>query len=101
VLIILDTVHVDAMEQLAPEFEFINTVESIRSPGSTSSEWIAKTFTDEYREEIEGTIPVSANPHVQRTLYERQFPGHDKDACAAATAWETVTSDAFAHIEQL
>ncbi|MFB6185902.1 MAG: hypothetical protein ABEI86_03425, partial [Halobacteriaceae archaeon] len=80
VLIILDTARVDAMESVADEFGFIEQVDSIRSLGSTSSEWLAKTFTTEYKSEISNTALISGNPHVQHTLYDRQFPEHDKDA---------------------
>lgn len=100
VLVILDTARLDAMEEVAHGFEFINDVGSIRSIGSTSSEWIAKTFTEMYSQEISNTILVSANPHVQHTLYDRKFPEHDKDAFFAFTDWETVAPNTFELIEQ-
>ena len=100
VLLVLDTARVDAMRQVEPEFDFVDSVDSIRSVGSTSSEWIANTFVDEYTLEIENTILVSANPHVQHTLYDRQFPEHDKDAYLAYTSWDTVRADQFALIDQ-
>lgn len=100
VLVILDTARVDTMREVAPNFDFIGTVNSTRSIGSTSSEWIAKTFVSKYQNEIEETILVSANPHVQHTLYDGQFPEHDKDAYLSYTAWETVTADQFALIDQ-
>lgn len=100
VLVILDTARVDAVEQIAPKFEFIDEVESIWSVGSTSSEWIAKTFTDEYRKKVEETVLISSNPHVQRTLFEREFPEHDKNAYFAATDWDTVEPDVFEYIDQ-
>lgn len=100
VLVILDTARVDAMEDVADEFEFIEKVDSMYSLGSTSSEWIAKTFTPDYKEDISQTALISANPHVQHTLYDRQFPEHDKDAFFSYTDWETVQPDDFEYIEQ-
>lgn len=100
VLLILDTARVDAMEDAASEFDFIKNVDSIRSLGSTSSEWIAKTFAKKYYDKISGTVLVSANPHVQHTLYDREFPEHDKDAFFSFTAWKTVLPEAFEYIEQ-
>ncbi|MFB6185990.1 MAG: hypothetical protein ABEI86_03880, partial [Halobacteriaceae archaeon] len=100
VLIVLDTARVDAMKEISPEFDFINEVGSIRSLGSTSSEWIAKTFVERYTDEIEDTSLLSANPHVQHTLYDRQFPEHDKDAIFAFTSWDTVQPEDFEYIEQ-
>lgn len=100
ILVVLDTARVDAMRAVASNFNFIGQVNSIRSLGSTSSEWIAKTFTTEYKQEIANTVLLSANPHVQHTLYDRQFPEHDKDAFFAFTAWDTVQPDEFEYIEQ-
>jgi len=100
VLIILDTARVDALENIADEFDFIENVDSMRSLGSTSSEWIAKTFTTEYRQEIANTILLSANPHVQHTFYDRQFPEHDKGAPFALTDWDTVDPADFLYVEQ-
>jgi len=100
VLIILDTARVDAMENVTREFDFIDRIDSIDSLGSTSSEWIAKTFTSEYKPEIAHTALISANPHVQHTLYDRQFPEHDKDAFFSYTDWNTVQPDDFEYIEQ-
>jgi len=100
ILVILDTARIDTMQMVASDFNFIRQVDSIRSLGSTSSEWIAKTFTAEYNQEISNTVLLSANPHVQYTLYDRQFPEHDKNAFFAFTAWDTVQPSDFEYIEQ-
>lgn len=100
VLLVLDTARVDTMEEVATEFDFIETVDSIRSVGSTSSEWIAKTFDTKYQQEMSNTVLLSANPHVQHTLYERQFPEDDKDAYFALTSWDTAVPEDFEYIEQ-
>ncbi|NUB91495.1 hypothetical protein HT576_10760 [Haloterrigena sp. SYSU A121-1] len=100
VLIVLDTARVDAMEEVAPEFDFIESVDSIRSVGSTSSEWIAKTFDTRYQNDIANTALLSANPHVQHTLYDRQFPEDDKDAYFSLTSWDTAFPEDFQYIEQ-
>lgn len=100
ILVILDTARIDAMQTVASNFDFIRQVDSIRSLGSTSSEWIAKTFSSEYNQEISNTVLLSANPHVQHTLYDRQFPEHDKNAFFAFTAWDTVQPNDFEYIEQ-
>lgn len=100
VLVVLDTCRVDSMRQVAPEFDFVSDVDSIWSLGSTSSEWIAKTFSSKHRDTIRNTALVSANPHVQHTLFDRQFPEHDKDAPFALTDWDTVHPEDFQHIDQ-
>lgn len=63
VLLILDACRVDAMEEVADEYSFLDTPDTMRSAASTSIEWMEKTFTDEYRDEIENTIYVTANQH--------------------------------------
>jgi len=73
VLIILDTARVDAMESVADEFGFIEQVDSIRSLGSTSSEWLAKTFTTEYKSEISNTALISGNPGAGRSVFGLQY----------------------------
>lgn len=100
VLIILDTARVDAMTEVASEYDFIDEVSNIRSIGSTSSEWIAKTFTEAYSQDISNTVLVSANPHVQHTLYDQEFPEDDKGAFFAFTDWKTVGPDSFELIDQ-
>lgn len=100
VLVVLDTARVDAMRTVSNKFNFIQDTQSIYSVGSTSSEWVAKTFESQYRAEIANTVLLSANPHVQHTLYDRQFPEHDKDAFFAFTSWDTVQSEDFEYIEQ-
>jgi hypothetical protein len=100
VLIILDTARIDAMEEVKDEFEFINDIDSMRSLGSTSSEWLAKTFVKRHKCRISRTALLSANPHVQHTLYDRQFPEHDKAAFFAFTSWDTVRPSDFEYIEQ-
>jgi len=100
VLVVLDTCRVDSMRRVAPAFEFVDDVGSIWSLGSTSSEWIAKTFTTDHIDTIHDTALVSANPHVQHTLYDRQFPEHDKGAPFALTDWDTVDPADFLYVEQ-
>lgn len=60
-LIILDTCRVDALAELAPEYEFLGEVDSIRSVGSSSFEWMNQTFRTSYREEIGETAYVTQN----------------------------------------
>lgn len=71
-LLILDACRVDAMEEVADEYSFLDTPGTMRSAASTSIEWMEKTFTDEYRDEIENTIYVTANQHSS-SVSERPF----------------------------
>ncbi len=96
VLIVLDTCRVDALKQVAPEFDFLDKEEigSIVSVGSGSQEWIANTFTEEYHDDVEDTVYVSANGY-SRFILERneefptdRLPFHFAD-------WNTLSADEF------
>lgn len=71
VLILLDTCRVDALREVAPEYDFIEEVDSIRSVGGRSPEWVAKTFVEEYEETIRETAYLSANVFSKQILQER------------------------------
>ena len=61
-LIVLDACRVDVMEQVADEYGFLGSVESIRSVGSTSKEWVDRTFIGDYEDDVAATAYVTANP---------------------------------------
>lgn len=71
VLVLLDTCRVDALRDVAPEYEFLSDIDSLRSVGGRSPEWIAKTFTREYEETINDTAYLSANVFSRQILQER------------------------------
>jgi hypothetical protein len=62
-LLILDACRADAIEEVADEYSFLDSPETMRSVASTSIEWMEKTFADEYSDKIENTVYVTANPH--------------------------------------
>ena len=71
VLILLDTCRVDALKEVSDEYKFIENVESMRSIGGRSPEWIAKTFSETYRSEIKNTAYLSANVFSKQILEDR------------------------------
>lgn len=94
VLVILDTCRVDALETVAPEFDFFDAddVDHITSVGSGSQEWIANTFTEAYRDDVADTAYISANGYSQLMLARgEEFPT-DRLAVDAAD-WQTLTAD--------
>jgi hypothetical protein len=62
-LIILDACRTDAITEVASEYPFINEneISSQWSVGSTSKEWILKTFTQEYLDQISSTSYICGN----------------------------------------
>lgn len=74
-LVVLDACRVDALETVAPEYEFLGPVDAITSVGSTSSEWIANTFREEFQPDISRTACVTSNAHMQAVVEDRSYPG--------------------------
>ena len=60
-LVVLDACRVDALREVADEYEFIEDVQARWSVGSTSKEWYLNTFTESHADAIEGTAIVTAN----------------------------------------
>lgn len=99
VLVVLDACRVDAMRAVAPEYEFIEEVDSIWSVGSTSHEWYSQTFIRDYAEELSETALISSNPFAEHVLVNRNnpplYPVPFLDA-----RWGIVTEDELNYVER-
>ena len=71
VLVVLDACRVDLMRSVAPEVAALGPVETIRSVGSSSSEWLEGTFHD--RPETAETAMVTGNTWTDRYLTPESF----------------------------
>lgn len=100
VCVVLDTCRYDALQAVAPEFEFVEEVGSLWSVGSATSEWMANTFVESYSEELSETVYVSQNSHSTTVLENREFPEQEKQSIGAWTKWNTVRPDAFLHLDE-
>lgn len=87
VLILLDTCRVDALKQVASEYNFISDIDSIISIGSTSNEWMANTFTTDYIEKVNETIYISANGYSSRVFEDRLYPEIHMDGKHQPPSW--------------
>lgn len=101
VLLVLDACRLDAMRAVAPEYDRIDTVDSLWSVGSASHEWICKTYTTEYREIIRETALVSTNPFVPQVFDEGVYPPETYTVPVAWPDWKVVDQTDFAHLRQL
>ena len=72
-LVILDACRVDLLREVATEYPFVGPVDSFESVGSMSEEWMAKTFTEEYAEEMRRTAYVTSNVFSERVLSAESF----------------------------
>ncbi|MDT3435480.1 sulfatase-like hydrolase/transferase [Haloarcula sp. 1CSR25-25] len=110
-LIVLDACRVDALRSVEDEYSFIEEVMEITSLGSTSLEWMLKTFTERHLDEIRKTHYISTNGHLG------QLSGADttyftflqlQETVVARTAWanqlvkhNAVSEEDFAAIHRL
>jgi hypothetical protein len=67
-LFVLDGCRTDLLSEVAHEYTFVTEIDSRRSVGSMSSEWLANTFRQEYRSEIQETAYITANPFTEDVL---------------------------------
>lgn len=91
-LVVLDTCRVDALREVSDEYDFLDGVESMWSVGSSTREWVASTYTNEYLDEIEETAIASANATVQYAL-ERGNTALESEFVDRFTAWDMVDPD--------
>lgn len=96
ICIVLDSCRVDALESVAPEFDWLpSRIGSRWSVGSASGEWVARTFDEKYENEISETSVVSTNGWYHRILTQNDFAfvsgsgGHSYD-CVPDSAPETI-----------
>ncbi len=100
-LIVLDACRVDAMQEVAPEYDYIDTVDSLWSVGSSSHEWLSKTFTRDYIEEINNTVYLSTNPNTPPTFEEGKRPAQSYSIPFMWADWDVVDEDDFQLLWQL
>lgn len=72
-LIVLDACRVDLMEEVSPDFEYIDEVGSIRSMDTMTREWMIKNFTSDYKKEMGETIYICGNPMSGSMLDSSDF----------------------------
>ena len=77
-LLVLDACRSDLMKEVAEEYSFVGEETTITSVGSTSAEWLRKTFDDEHAEETMRTVYITGNPHTATELDAKQFDNLDE-----------------------
>lgn len=71
VLVLLDACRTDALQEVSSEYDFLNDIGEIHSVGSTSKEWIERTFRQKYSSEINNTAYITANPFSDTLMGKR------------------------------
>ena len=73
VLLVLDACRLDLMREVADEYDFLGgpeNVGSLWSVGSKSNEWMERTFTAEYADEVERSAYVTGNPFTSKVTFD-------------------------------
>jgi hypothetical protein len=100
VLVILDACRVDALRDVADEYDFIEDVDSDWSVGSQSAEWMANTFTKSWREEIEQTAYISGNGFSGGVLKDGRRPPVNNATPLDFSKWSVVDESTLnEHVE--
>ncbi|MDR5657387.1 hypothetical protein RH831_09365 [Halodesulfurarchaeum sp. HSR-GB] len=99
-LIVLDACRVDVLESVADEYDFLENIERRVSIGSHSREWLAKTFTRDWANEINSTAMITGNPHVEAVFHDRNYPPKET-VPFAFPRWNVVHGEEFETIENL
>ncbi|WP_459191540.1 hypothetical protein [Halosimplex sp. J119] len=104
VLVILDACRSDVFHEVSQTTPWLDDVGEIKSVGSMSPEWILKTFTPEYRDEISDTALLSGNVWTDRIFEDRLHEQTDHGYPTlnqGAPKWEVATADDFAYYERV
>lgn len=73
-LIILDACRADLLQEVAEEYDFIDSVDTIYSLGGDSTGWIRENFVrSKYQEQVQDTCYITGNPHTDIVLTGREF----------------------------
>lgn len=78
VLVVLDACRADLLASVAPEYEFLPPVQSVRSAAGNSEEWLRKTFAPEYADQMARTAYVTSNPFSESNLDAEDFAALDE-----------------------
>lgn len=78
VLVLLDACRVDLMREVDSEYEFLGNLDTHTSVGSSSIQWMERTFSDDYAEEMARTVYVTGNPFSKQVLSDGDLLGLDE-----------------------
>jgi hypothetical protein len=76
VLLVLDACRLDLMQDV--EEEWVRPIDSIWSVGSSSPEWLEKTFDDVHQKEMAETVYVTGNPFSEPKVEAEWFEELDE-----------------------
>lgn len=78
VLVLLDACRVDLMREVNSEYDFLGNPDTFPSVGSSSIQWLERTFSDEHAAEMDRTVYVTGNPFSKQVLSDGNLCGLDE-----------------------
>jgi len=93
-LVVLDACRVDALREVAEEYDFLGPVDRIASVGSSSHEWMAHTFTTEYRDDINNTAYTNPNGFSELCFVDGNYPPR-RTVPVGSFKWDVVDAADF------
>lgn len=107
-LVVLDACRADSLARMSGSLPWLTDVDQMQSVGSTSPEWVIKTFTEDHLDEIENTAFISRNVWSQRIFDEKLYLDHkisrkkEYDHIRRGYPnWKAVGSEDFKHYERV
>jgi hypothetical protein len=100
-LVVLDACRVDSMREVAGEYSYIDHVDSVRSVGSTSFEWLPLTFNKRYKQQISETAYVSGNPYLTPVFENKDHPPVAQPIPFGPTDYNVVNPDEFLFFDEV
>lgn len=73
VLVLLDCATTDMLYEVRDEYDFLTDIGEHDTPGTSSAQWMDRTFTQDYRAEMGNTLHVTANTSSEAYLDRRDF----------------------------
>lgn len=100
-LVVLDACRVDAVEAVADEYDFVETVDTITSVGTSSEEWLGNTFTRDHEAAIADTAMLSANGYTQELFETGKEPPSRRPVPVGAPSWDIVDAGDFGLLDHV
>lgn len=102
VLVLLDACRADALRAVAPEYDFLDSaaIETTWSVGSGTLEFLCKTFTTDYRSEINDTAYLSANGYVNRVFHYGSY-APSVGVPFGSPRWNVVDAEEFGRLQNV
>jgi hypothetical protein len=91
---------VDALNEVADEYDFLEPGDGVWSRGSATREWVAHTFTEKNLDEIRRTAVVTGNSSSRWGMEEEHQPYWPHWA-KKLTNWQTVSVDDFLTFDEV